>query len=904
MKFKLFGRQITIGKDISQYTGRTDDLFSLFTQKYGVDYTVRNRLKAYKNIVFACSSLIGEALGDYQPFVQRRNGDQWETIDHEFLGLLKRPGGKDLKASSTSMFELFEATGIYQLLQGDCYWYMALGKTTNRPREIVILRPDKVGTDIDPKTGEVNGYFIRQSYGDPIPLEVNEVLRFPLFNPENPYKGKGYVEAGNDYIGTDESTAKYTNHFFGNNAGLSGVLNIKGEVTKGAFKKFVKAWRDKYEGVDNAGKVAILKDSEANFQKIGLGLNELDMTNIRKMSLDDVLMLFKVPMPLLGKAEQTGLGRANVEALEYIFAKYNIDKKMKRFDAVLQFALERYYGLDPRDYRIGHENIIPEDKEFELNERTQGVDKWIKRNEVRDDEGLDPVAGGDQLYVPVNMITTEEAGTPLEQPSSSASAGLTIKVIKRVKKTKELIRKGTSQGERFRLSIMRNQIRYEKLYRKRLKPIFKQQQAEALKNLEAHAGSITKANDQKYFDDSFYDNLMVEKLQPMLVDLAETQGGLALVFAGDPENEFHLTSNVESALKLGTRNMASNFNDETLDKLNRTLGEGISAGEGIGDLKKRVNSVYSDIDKHRAERIARTETLKASNTATLWAYKQTGYVTGKQWVVNPDACSQCAEFEGKTTGLDDTFLAVGDSYSFLDDNDNEQTITNSYDDIDVPPLHPNCRCTIIPTVGEIDDPRLLTSEGGFIGGDDEDNEEQIMAFHGDGQNVNNAAADVLGDAFYVSRSYAGAADYGLVSPLTLPFGEKQVLKITTDKQFEDLLDNAQKYGVEIGELDYVKYIPAYISHLGFKAAELTGAATPGKESGIAVVDKRAIRSLIAQMAAEGRKAVKSEKTESKDEKIKKLLEEKAEDKIYIQKLEKHLGVADEPEPEASETPKE
>lgn len=700
MPLKLFRGLITIGKDINAYSGRSDDFYAVMEQKYGVDYAVRHRLKAYKNVVYACTSLIGEQCGGYSPRIQQRKGDQWEDIDHEFLRLLRRPGGRELKAASFSMFDLWEATSIYQLLQGDCFWYMGRGVETGKPREIVLLRPDRVGTDINKDTGEVDGYFIRQAAGPPIPLAIEEVLRFPFFNPENPYKGLGVVEAGNDYIATDENSATYVKNFFGNNAGISGVLNIKGEVTKGAFRKFVRAWRDKYEGVDNAGKVAILRDSDAAFTKVGLGLDELDMSNLRKMSLADVHMMFKVPPELLGKiTDGSGLGRGNIETLEYIFTKYNIEAKFKRFDAVLQFALERYWGTT--DLRVSHENIIPEDKEFELSEREKGVDKWLKRNEVRDEEGLDPVDGGDQLFVPfANVPLSEAAGTAPVEAGKGIRVKITRKIQSPVTPNPADIALQVNTKEHFRLSLMRNQERYERKYKKVVKPVFKDQRTEALFNLEAHASSLTKAAEQKLFDDAAYDALLVKALTPMLTDLTKTQGGLALIFAGDSENEFHLTSQILANLQRGTQKMASNFNDETLTRLNGTLAEGIQNGEGLGDLKKRVNTVYDDIDGHRAERIARTETLKASNAATLDAYRQTGYVTAKGWSVNPGACPFCSEFDGKTVPLDEDFLGLGENYGYTNEAGEEITRTNDYDTVETPPLHPNCRCTIVPIYGQ------------------------------------------------------------------------------------------------------------------------------------------------------------------------------------------------------------
>lgn len=710
MAIKLFGNRVIIGKqvELEQYAGRTDDAFAYVQQnllRYGTDYTSRNRLEAYRNIVYACVSLIAEACGDYEPRILRPDGTgDYEETDHEFLRLLDNPSGNQENAESFSRFDLIEATISYQLLQGDCFWYIARGVTTGRPREIVVLRPDKVGTDVDPKTGKINGYFIRQSVGDPIPLEVNEVLRFNLFNPIDPYKGYGPVEANSAYIETDESTSEFTKNFFKNNAGLSGVLNLKGEVTKGAFRKFVRGWRDKYQGVDNAGKVAILRDSDASFTKVGLGLNELDMAALRNMTIKDVLRGFKVPLPLLGEAEQTGLGRANIEGLEYIFAKYNIDKKLKRLDKVLQFALNRYYPED-KGLVFTHENIIPEDKEFELKERTELTDKVFTRNEARKDEGLDPVDGGDQLFVAVNQVSVGSVADPMNEPdvdsedegeSDKEAKGSGIKVKLITPKKKDLTHKGHSDNERFRLSLMRTQSNYEKIYRRVLKPIWRAQKRDVLFNLEAHSSNFAKAHDQKLFDDAEYDAKIVNKLQPVLTDLSQEAGSLAMVFAGDTENEFYLTAPILNSLRKGTQKMATNFNDETLDRLNRTLAEGIQNGEGIDKLKGRVEDVYQGIDGYRSERIARTETLKAGNNATVWGYKQTGYVTGKAWSVNPDACPQCEGFDGKTVPLDDAFLELGQTYNYTDENGDEQTATNSYDTVEEPPLHPNCRCTIIP----------------------------------------------------------------------------------------------------------------------------------------------------------------------------------------------------------------
>jgi SPP1 gp7 family putative phage head morphogenesis protein len=375
---------------------------------------------------------------------------------------------------------------------------------------------------------------------------------------------------------------------------------------------------------------------------------------------------------------------------------------MLRFDSVIEFALQRYYQLDSSNFRVRHENIIPEDKEHILNTYDKGVDRWITRNEARAADEADAVKGADQLFTTIQQIPIEDASAPVDSTSSfkrSANKGTGIFVrLKGTPKKKDSSPEVTAvQAERFRISLMRNQARYEKLFRRKLDPIFKAMQHDALDNLEAHASAMkVKASGQQLFDDAEYDQQMTAALQPLLRDLATTQGALALVFAGEDAADFNLSAPILSILQKNTARMASDFNDQTIADLAAMLADGIANGEGIEQLRARVEEVFQNVKGYRAERIARTETLKTSNQATLWAYRQTGYVTAKIWVVNPGACEQCSYFDGKTVGLESNFLSVGESYT-IGEGDDEQIYQNLYADVEAPPLHPNCRCTIIPS---------------------------------------------------------------------------------------------------------------------------------------------------------------------------------------------------------------
>lgn len=79
----------------------------------------------------------------------------------------------------------------------------------------------------------------------------------------------------------------------------------------------------------------------------------------------------------------------------------------------------------------------------------------------------------------------------------------------------------------------------------------------------------------------------------------------------------------------------------------------------------------------RAEMIARTETAMADVQGNMTAYRNSSFVTGKQWILGSDACDDCvANSEEGSIGLNDSFQSGDDG----------------------PPAHPNCRCDILPTL--------------------------------------------------------------------------------------------------------------------------------------------------------------------------------------------------------------
>ena len=117
--------------------------------------------------------------------------------------------------------------------------------------------------------------------------------------------------------------------------------------------------------------------------------------------------------------------------------------------------------------------------------------------------------------------------------------------------------------------------------------------------------------------------------------------------------------------------------EEIAEDLRQELKRAYMAGEGIPEIKKRVEKVF-DAGENRAEMIARTETSRASNFGTLGALKAGDAEGKKVWVSAHDdrTSALCKRLDGQEVGLYEDFKDPKGEWSGP-----------------APPAHVNCRST-------------------------------------------------------------------------------------------------------------------------------------------------------------------------------------------------------------------
>lgn len=781
-----------------------------------------------RGITYKAIDKIGQSLSVYEPKLQKPNGDFIQN--HPLYNLAQQPNDRQ----HGSLFHHLEA--MFYEIYGETFWYTVPGELTGKTKQIYLLNPAQM--EVICPNGELVGYVLHKANGQQVPFDVEEIIHDKRPNPFNEWRGLSILEKAAIYVDTEIVTSQFTLNYIKNNASPSGIVSLP-NMTKEAFQQFAMQWREGYEGPENAGKTAFIRGEEAKFQAVGATLQDIDQKITRDMAKDDVLLMFDVPKGLLGASGEKGLGRNELEPLEYIFAKYKIDPMMKRLDRIWG---QIYANTSRSDgSKVVHATPIPDDKTFTLDRNKAGVDIWITRNEARESQGLEPVPGGDDLP-PVNptaTMNTIESGKAGKAAKSEKE--ITTKIVLKKKLTKaEQIRKIREDQEQFRSELIKtNDIYADKI--KGLIGLFSDEQEQIVIN---KLGTTAKSIEEFLFNIKEESEALAALLLPTIIELLETQTEDVASFIGG--ELITVSPEIRKVTESRIKQIAGAYNQDTIAALEKTLREGQAAGESLNKLKKRVEQTYSDAKGYRAERIARTESLRTSNRTAELTYSQNGF-SQVQWLVNPGACEFCRTYAGRTKTIGTNFTSVGD---VITGHDGGQ-MRIEYGDIDTPPLHPNCTCSLVPS----GDSAILPDgedfkfkplgEEGFVRLPSREN-KKLEVFHGDGANVNDPARDVFGDAFYVARDKALAEQYGVVSKLQLPFSEKQIYRLKTDDDFTGFLNAAQKHAVRTGgDLDPANYIPEYVRHLGYKAVEATEAVVPG--GGIAVVDKKAIAALTSQM---------------------------------------------------------
>ena len=185
-----------------------------------------------------------------------------------------------------------------------CGGNVYLWKERSKNGKVLYLWPfsDKDVTPIPghrSEEGFVAGYEFNSGDGQPVYLSKKDVIQWKwMIDPENPWRGIGAIEFASRDVNSDTESSRYTYAMFKNNAipPVAITLTEDEELTEAKADRLRAAWMKKY-GNENQGAPAFL-EAGMTIQKLGLNMQELDLSNLKNVPESRICGAFGVPQTI------------------------------------------------------------------------------------------------------------------------------------------------------------------------------------------------------------------------------------------------------------------------------------------------------------------------------------------------------------------------------------------------------------------------------------------------------------------------------------------------------------------------------------------------------------------------------------------------------------------------------
>lgn len=585
----------------------------------------------------------------------------------------------------TSSYDGFYTTQSHRKLAGDAFWYVE--RTGLQINNIFILPPDKVTIDLGKAEGSqriIQGYTYKDTIkGEPIEITYTpeEIIHFRVPDPKNFYRGKSAVMAAAEAIDTDTMAIEANKKLFERGLIAQLMLTTDKSLTDEQLKQLHSEFRNTYGGVQNAYKVPIFGGG-IKPENVQMSNKDAQFLEQQQWLRDKIMVIFGNTKAVLGITED--VNRANAEASLLSWMRSTVRPDMKGICDTLNEFLVPLYG---DNLLLGFCDPVKEDETDHINEVKSLVDaNIITVNEAREELGYDPVKGGDELrseqqvippalrYVNTNRVVMKcQAKAQEYKKLKDMARPLATKMVKNKKNNSEFVPRVLPE-KMYQYTKRHREIitTAEKIFADKVVSFINKLVDKALENMPHE---VTDMQKKELFDE---DQMVVEAtldFEPILIQVA-TQAGIEAIKLVNEENVYK-PFNMQKAVKERVEKFAKSMVQTDKDRIIDIIANGVQGGSSIPEISSSIRDAFDS--KAQADMITRTEVANAASTAQIDAWKQTGVVEGKEWIVS-DPCPECEPYDGEVVGLDKNFYEASE---FAEGD---------------PPLHPNCKCAIVPVI--------------------------------------------------------------------------------------------------------------------------------------------------------------------------------------------------------------
>jgi HK97 family phage portal protein len=360
--------------------------------------------------VYACVQVLAGSVAQMPLKVYRRlvRGKEVAT-DHPLYFLLH-----DRPNPEMSAFVFKEALMLHLLTWGNAYAEIEWG-ADGYPVALWPLLPDRMEVERD-KAGDLT-YTYKPDMVRGVPLKAWQVLHIPGLSFDG-LVGYSPVRLQMGTLGGERAQNEYGWRFFANGARPGVVLKHPARLTKEAAARLRADWNDLYQGANKSHRTAVLEEG-MGLETIGIPPEEAQFLQTKQFTKREIAAFYRVPPQFLGDSDTATY--ASAEQFSRDFVVFSLGEWLKRWEE--QIALRLLVGDESRELFpqfVRDALVVTQTSERFAAYATAIQSGVLTPNEAREKENMNPLPGGDDLLLPLNMAKAED-GAPVDDSGDDSN---------------------------------------------------------------------------------------------------------------------------------------------------------------------------------------------------------------------------------------------------------------------------------------------------------------------------------------------------------------------------------------------------------------------------------------------------------------------------------------------------
>ena len=628
--------------------------------------------------VFSCVSLIAGDVARLPLNLYRRRKDAGKDLvsDHKLYDLLhNRPN------QETTSFNWRETAQAHLLLWGNHYSYCERDKTgavialwqLPNPGQV---KPKRVGSEI------VYEYHVD---GETRIRRRDEIFHVPGFG-FNGLIGLSMIGLAREAIGMGLAAEKFGSRFFGSGTHPSGLLTMPPEsqaMEPDEQKKYLAFINEQVTGLGKSHNMMLLPNGE-KYQTLTMPLDDAQFLDTRDHQKIEICGMYHVPPHKIALHGQNS-NYNNLEQENSSYVDSCLMHWLVRWESAISAQLlsekERRSGLF---FEFLVEGLLRGDSQA----RADFYNKIfqigaITPNQIRAKENMNPIEGGDQAFVMLNMVPLDQAGeidmaggaNDQDEPAEPEEDETDIRALKNFFRHKN--------GEVEKRSIMaRDRIA------RRYSPLI-MDAATAVVNRETKAIKSKVASSRATKRDADIDGM-----QSFLADFYEKFPEYINKKMSPVLRSYMLAIADEAVSEIGGDDV--NIDAQVKEYLDRYTERHVqsSLGQMIALLESKdtdeIDQRADEWTEKRPEKITTDETVRASGAAFSFVVFGAGLSTVLR-NRGPSTCPYCRSLEGKKVTQQKPLISAGEEI----DPEGADGPMKIYNTKYHPPIHQGCDCYVV-----------------------------------------------------------------------------------------------------------------------------------------------------------------------------------------------------------------